>query len=252
MRRPNAPLKRNRPTRARKKSASPKTTPVARARKKSAPRKPKGDPRLTTAQLAIELGVKARQVRRWIESGLPSLRVARATGGRPIHTFDLIETKSWLIAHSIVPRGAVAPPGSTPPGPVPAIAREAGYTGMHARLEIAERDAFAMWATAVENKDTPVTIALLAKEWRHHAEHLRKVAKDLAAIRSHQAAWVERTAVVATFENMATEIKGALLAIPQSLAPRLETRTAHECQSILEAAVQAILGRLANGGPSTP
>jgi len=231
---------------------------------------------LSTRELAATLGVTERQIRTWVKKGCPVRREASASGGRARCKFDLLAVKTWLVGAGIAPRydkkaavtnlpqsgglNADQPATDAPRAPLPARAdhvpadqaQALGYEGMVARLRIAETQAFGAWLRAVRGDHNPPLVAALARVYIEQAEQLRKVEKDLTAVRGSRDGWLPADQVTAAFERMAAEVRGALLDLPHTLTPLLVGRPKGKVKEALARAVHHILTRLANPAEEAP
>ena len=130
---------------------------------------------------------------------------------------------------------------------------EAGYEAMLERFRESEKAAYIRWADCINNptfedeRDPIAEAAALAKGWTTISEQLRKLEKDAESIRQHDAGWIKASEIQDSFTKIATEIKTALLAVPQAVAPVCEGRTAAEIEAIVKSEVIGVLKLLASG-----
>ena len=115
------------------------------------------------------------------------------------------------------------------------------------RLRIAERASFSRWARALRDHSSVPDISALAHLWLEDVDALRKVEKDQASVRRNQKDWLPRAKVEALFTRIGTEIKTHLLALPRSLAPRLEGMSAAQKEALIQdeiyKALEALSGK---------
>ena len=207
---------------------------------------------LSTAEMARELSVTVRHLRRWIGRGCPCRRVKpRSGGGHPRLRFQPPLVRAWLIEHGITsrppssPAAAITKPQPTFPKSGGGIINQKGIRGAVERCRIIERDLFELREKTKEHN--PGLAASYARQHKEALDNLRKLEKDVAGIRQSQGDVIPVADARAILTRMATEAKSALINLPRSVAPRLPGLKPAEIENVLRDEIDAILRRLSEG-----
>lgn len=191
--------------------------------------------------MAKACGVSIAAVRHWVELGIPKTKTDKRV------SFDVGMVTQWLVANRkakfaarLTGCGAAGVGVTKSKHAKPDTMRE-----MCERAKLVERFCFAV----LEKKqaDDAADVSYWLEYYARAAEQRRKIEKDLASVMLSQGEVVPKEQVEDEMRQMAQAIKQGLLAIPNSVAPRLAGKTAVEIAEELRREVTDVLRHLSGG-----
>lgn len=197
--------------------------------------------KLDVNALAQRTGASVPLVRRWVELGAPKLR-----DGRKI-VFDLGAITQWLVANRkgkyAAKLNGCAANGVQSAACNPVAATQADtIKDMLRRAREVEQFCYAVLNKKQADNDCDVSYWL--EYYARAAEQRRKIEKDFAGVMLSQGEVIPKETVEQELRQMAQAVKQGLLAIPNSVAPRLVGKTAVEMAEELRREVVDVLRHL--------
>ena len=199
---------------------------------------------LTIKELCDTTGVKDVTVRSWMRDGMPFTKEKLA--GKSKVVFDRALAISWLLGKGKTEYASrLAPPVET--GVELGESDECmGLSSMVDRLKNTELYCYAQFK-AFEEKGHMGQAQQWMEQWQGMVEQRRKVEKDEAGIMLANGSVVRREQMEQDMREMAVAIRGALLALPNALAPLCEGKDAVGIAEVLRGGITDCLRHLADG-----
>jgi hypothetical protein len=203
---------------------------------------------LTIKDMCDTVGVKDVTVRAWMRDGMPCTKEKLA--GKSKVVFDRALAIGWLLSNGKTDyASSLAPPIDTGVELGESDTDCMGLASMVDRLKNTELYCYAQFKAYTEKGEGSGGMTQQWMEyWKDMCEQRRKVEKDRAGILLANGSVILKAKADQEQREMATAIRGQLLALPNALAPLCEGKDAVGISEVLRDGVTDCLRHLADGG----